>query len=1186
MTGDGADAGIFFEQHPDPLWVYDVETLRFLDVNAAAVARYGYDREEFLAMTIVDIRPADDAGAVRVAAAAGGGGRPAGPRARRDRPEAGAIIPVDIASRAILCRGRQARLVAARDVTRRVELEHERVALLASERRARREAEQAAGRLQVLFDALPGKVLAVTPDRLEVVAACDGFFEATMTRRDEVLGRPLSEVLPDDPDDGAAGTTGLLASLQRVCHTGAPDVMAVHRMVLPRPPAQGGGRAERFWSTVNTPVQAPDGGIAFVILRMEDVTDLVRSGAAVAPDPAAALDMVLRSAELRAANARLAEQDANLRTAKRLLGLGLWKLDLERNQIEWSDEVYTMYGVDRERGDLTLEGYVSLVYPDDRDAMQANYGAFLASGATTFEFGHRLVRPDGGIIRVRGVGELTRGRGGGLLTGVVQDVTRQTADAERLAVATAMVRIAGRVARLGGWRLDLDPPRLTWSAETCAIHELPEDAVPSLDQALAFYPPEHRDSIAAALAACTTDGVAFDEVLPLVTARGSRIWVRAIGEPVRDAQGRIVAAHGAFQDVSEQVAARDRTAALARRLSEVLENISDAFITFDRQWRFTFVNGRAEQLLDRPRARLLGRIVWEAFPEAAASLARREYERAVETGVTARFTEHYEPLGRTFEVTAYPTAEGLAVYFHDVTERRQAEEAVRFSNERFQLVARATNDVIWDWDLPTDEAWWNESMGSVFGYPHGHVVAAAAAWQSRIHVDDRERVASGIRAVIAGSDVNWSDHYRFIDSGGRVRNVVDRGFVIRDAAGVAIRMIGSMLDVTEQKALEDRLRQSQKLEAVGQLTGGVAHDFNNLLMVILGNAELLEQQLADRPALREMADMVIGAATRGAELTDRLLAFARRQALHPRPVDLGRLAGGMTGLLRRTLAENVAVAISVADGLWIAEVDPGQFEVALLNLAINARDAMPGGGRLEIEIGNAHLDEDYAGRHDDVPAGEYVLVAVTDSGTGMSADVVAHAFEPFFTTKPVGKGSGLGLSMVYGFVKQSGGHVKIYSEPDVGTTIKLYFPRVDVVAVADRPVVEPTVTGGTEHVLVVEDDTMVREHLTTQLRDLGYRVTAAPDGPAALAMLQRLYDVDLLFTDIVMPGGMNGRQLADAAQSLRPGLRVLFTSGYAESAIVHHGRLDPGVALLSKPYRRLDLAAKVRSVLDAPATSG
>jgi CheY-like chemotaxis protein/two-component sensor histidine kinase len=366
------------------------------------------------------------------------------------------------------------------------------------------------------------------------------------------------------------------------------------------------------------------------------------------------------------------------------------------------------------------------------------------------------------------------------------------------------------------------------------------------------------------------------------------------------------------------------------------------------------------------------------------------------------------------------------------------------------------------------------------------------------------------------------------------------------------------------------------------LTGGVAHDFNNLLTVILGNADLLAEQLADQPLLLPFALMTRTAAERGAELTRRLLAFARKQALQPQSVDAFALLAGMDGLLRRTLPENIEIELVRAAGLWPAQVDPAQLESAVLNLVLNARDAMPQGGKITLEVINTSIDQDYADRHVEVQPGQYVMLSVSDTGEGMSAAQMARAFEPFFTTKGPGKGSGLGLSMVYGFVKQSRGHVKLYSERGHGTTVRLYLPR------ADGPVDQPVALeraeadfAGSATVLVVEDDDLVRRHAADLLTTLGYQVLTCVNGPAALAVLRSPTDIDLLFTDVVMPGGIDGRELADAALALRPALKVLFTSGYTENAIVHHGRLDRGVHLLPKPYRAVELARKVHAVLKA-----
>jgi PAS domain S-box-containing protein len=424
----------------------------------------------------------------------------------------------------------------------------------------------------------------------------------------------------------------------------------------------------------------------------------------------------------------------------------------------------------------------------------------------------------------------------------------------------------------------------------------------------------------------------------------------------------------------------------------------------------------------------------------------------------------------------------------------------------------------------------------------------------------------------------------------QLAQAAQREIADRRLAEEALRELNATLEQqvaerTEQLRLnEQALRQSQKMEAVGQLTGGVAHDFNNLLQIIMGNLETLRRNLPeDAVRLRRAAEQAVNGAARAASLTQRLLAFSRRQPLDPKPIDVNVLVSGMSDLLHRTLGETINVETVRSAGLWRIEADPNELEAAILNLAVNARDAMPDGGRLTIETANMYIDEAYVSAVAEVHPGQYVAISISDTGSGMDEKTMSQAFEPFFTTKPVGKGTGLGLSQVYGFVKQSGGHVKIYSEVGQGTTVKIYLPRLSSGAdetISRSDVDLPEAAGG-ETILVLEDDDDVRMHSAETLRELGYRVVEAHDGPSALRLLERQSRVDLLFTDVVLPGGMTGAQVAAQASAMRAGLRVLFTTGYARNAIIHHGRLDKGVQLITKPFSFADLAAKVRDVLDS-----
>jgi signal transduction histidine kinase len=422
----------------------------------------------------------------------------------------------------------------------------------------------------------------------------------------------------------------------------------------------------------------------------------------------------------------------------------------------------------------------------------------------------------------------------------------------------------------------------------------------------------------------------------------------------------------------------------------------------------------------------------------------------------------------------------------------------------------------------------------------------------------------------------------------RTNGVLQKEVAERIKADQALQELNGVLEqriVERSLALEranEQLRQAQKMEAIGQLTGGVAHDFNNVLQVISGNLQLLAMALPADQKAQQRIRTAKSATERGAKLSSQLLAFARKQPLRPAPTDLSAVLGNMEDMFRRALGEGIEIRTFAEAGLWTTLVDPYQIENVILNLAINARDAMKGHGRLTIEAANVTLDDSYVAQAAEVEAGSYVMLVISDTGCGMPPAVIERAFEPFFTTKPEGQGTGLGLSMAFGFVKQSRGHIKIYSEVDVGTSIKIYLPRSQ--GAAEKPV-DPTageIVGGSETILVVEDDQAVRLTVVDTLRGLGYHVLSANDGEAGLAVLEQGTAVDMLFTDVVMPGPVKSTELARRARQLLPRIAVLFTSGYTQNAIVHGGRLDAGVELISKPYQRADLARKIRQVFAQP----
>lgn len=523
---------------------------------------------------------------------------------------------------------------------------------------------------------------------------------------------------------------------------------------------------------------------------------------------------------------------------------------------------------------------------------------------------------------------------------------------------------------------------------------------------------------------------------------------------------------------------------------------------------------------------------------------------------------------------------GIFAEGHDVTHQKRAEEALRALNETLaaQVEAR-THERDMTWRI-------SEDLFLICG-SDGVFQSVNPAWETALGHAPQDLVGTRLDALIHPDDLIPTIERGRALAGGRALRDFDLRLRSKEGEYLwyswtcvpeAGRIYGAGRDVTTRKLLEEQLRRSQKMEALGQLTGGVAHDFNNLLQVISGNLHLLTKDIAGNERAETRVQNALAGVARGSKLASQLLSFGRRQPLEPKVVNVGRFLQGMDDMLRRTLGEEIELETVVAGGLWNTLIDPNQAENAVLNLAINARDAMGGRGRLTIEATNASLDETYA-RTNDAEAGHYVLIAVMDTGTGMTPEILDKVFEPFFSTKPENKGTGLGLSMVYGLVKQSNGHIKIYSEVGQGTTVKIYLPRNTAAEDFLTDLRSLPVQGGTETVLVVEDDDEVRDTTVALLTDLGYRTLRARDAASALTVVESGAPIDLVFTDVVMPGPLRSTELARKAKERLPGVAVLFTSGYTENSIVHAGRLDPGVELLPKPYSREMLARKIRQVL-------
>jgi PAS domain S-box-containing protein len=620
-------------------------------------------------------------------------------------------------------------------------------------------------------------------------------------------------------------------------------------------------------------------------------------------------------------------------------------------------------------------------------------------------------------------------------------------------------------------------------------------------------------------------------------------------------------------------------------------------IMIDADGKIVLANAETERMFGYGRGELLGGPIDILVPADLRERHAVHRDRFHARPEARRMNQGRELHGLRKDGSEFPveiglnpiqTPSGLLVLgtIVDITESRKAQEELRDS----ERMARGIIDTALDAFVQMDETGavveWNPQAETIFGWSRAEVIGKRLA---EFIVPERYRAqhTEGLAHFLSTGESAVLGRRFEIEA---VR--CDGKEIKIELSITALRRRGGHLfnafvrDLTDKIAADDHLRQAQKMETIGQLTGGIAHDFNNILTVITGTIEILEEGVTDDPNLAAIARMIDEAALRGAELTQRLLAFARRQPLQPRTTDINTLIVDAAKLLRPTLGEHVEIESAFEDDAWPALVDPSQLTAALINLAVNARDAMPNGGKLVLETGNVQLDDGYARMHDEVVPGPYVMIAVSDTGHGIPAAIREKVFEPFFTTKGVGKGTGLGLSMVYGFVKQSNGHIKIYSEEGHGTTIKIYLPRAGGQAESAAEQAATALEGGSETILVVEDDPLVRNYVATQLNGLGYTTLTAANAAEALEYIDGVKNFDLLFTDVIMPGSINGRQLAEEAVRRRPSLRVLFTSGYTENAIVHHGRLDPGVLLLAKPYRKSDLARMVRIALERSGEQG
>jgi PAS domain S-box-containing protein len=793
------------------------------------------------------------------------------------------------------------------------------------------------------------------------------------------------------------------------------------------------------------------------------------------------------------------------------------------------------------------------------------------------------------------------GKPAGVLA-LVRETTERIHTEQRL-------RIAQQAGHVGTFEWYPESGRLDVSDEYRRIWGLGLDVTVTDDLLVSLIHPEDR-AIAGPSKLDLANPLEYAEYRRVDPLTDKTYWIARRGEVVSTPGIEARRFVGIAYDITEIKEARRQTEISEARWRGLFEEMHEGFFVGEAirdaagrmvDFRFAELNPAFEKQTGIAAAVAAGRPIREVVPGIQDDLIST-YARVIETGEPAHFELHVPTLeGRWFEVRARPAgSERFAVLFLDITARKIAEQTVQASETRFRLLAQSMPNHVWTAKIDGQLGWFNDRVYAYGNSPPGSL--DGDGWAVLVHPDDIGAAAAAWASARERGEP-YETEFRLRRADGVYRWHIARAVPIRDSLGKIDQWIGTNTDIEDQKAAESRLaalaetleqrveertselnktqdalRQSQKMEAIGNLTGGVAHDFNNLLQVISGNLQLLAKDIAGNDRAERRVSNALAGVSRGAKLASQLLAFGRRAALEPKVVNIGRFVSGVDEMLRRAIGEGVEIETIIAGGLWNTFIDPAQIENALLNLAINARDAMDGNGKLTIEAGNASLDDEYARAHY-ITAGQYVMLAVTDTGAGMPPEVIAQAFEPFFSTKPEGKGTGLGLSMVYGFVKQSGGHVRIYSEVGSGTTIKLYLPRADQ---REDVLVSPDsapIAGGAETILVAEDDAEVRSTVVETLRDLGYRVLTANDAASALTVIESGVPIDLLFTDVVMPGTLKSPELARKAKERLPGVAVLFTSGYTENAIVHGGRLDLGVDLLSKPYSREMLARKVRQVM-------
>jgi PAS domain S-box-containing protein len=891
--------------------------------------------------------------------------------------------------------------------------------------------------------------------------------------------------------------------------------------------------------------------------------------------------------ERKQAEEELRNREAKLSSIFRAapIGIGLVK---DRVLQEVNDHILEMTGYSAQE---LLGQSARILYPAQEDfdfVGQEKYRQITAKGTGTVET--RWRRKDGSIIEVLlSSTPLVAGDISSSVTFAVLDITKRKRAEEALRESEEKYRLLvnqipavvfkgypdwsvdffdNKIESLAGYgKEDFDSRGLKWSELI-----LPEDFEEIKRQS--------REAVNAR-------GGAYEREYRIRKKDGGIAWVQAMGQRFYDAAGKLEYTSGVFFDITR----RKRAEEALLNYEFIANTAKDCMTLIDRNYVYVAANAAYCRAHDKPLAEMVGAAVAQIWGEETFNNVIRGYLDQCFAGRAVEFEGWFE-FGKQgmgcYHVfySPYTDANGKVVYAavvsRDITERKKVEEALRQSEMKYRQLVDQIPAVVYkgytDWTMDC----FDEKVKAITGYSQEDFNSRRKNWRDLIFSEEVDQAKKLFCHALKGDGFYVTEH-RIRRKNGEVRWIQARNRIIRDDAGRVDHISGVFFDLTERKELEDQLNKAQRMEAIGMLAGGLAHDFNNLLTAIMGYAEIMTLGLRKEDPFYLYVEEITKAANRGAALTDQLLAFSRKQILQPRVINLNEVVLDMDQMLRRLIGEDIELATVIDRDLGLVKADPGQIEQIIMNLAVNARDAMPEGGKLTVETANIILDDAYARSHVDVSPGPFVMLAVSDNGVGMNAETMSRIFEPFFTTKDSGKGTGLGLATAYGIVKQSGGHIWVYSEPGHGTTFKIYLPQVTEAPVTKKTKVSaPAPLEGRETILVVEDDAALRELIGTALRKYGFKVLEAPHGGEALLICEKQKDpIHLMLTDVVMPQ-ISGTALAERLRHLHPEMKVLYMSGYTENAIVHHGVLDAKVNFIPKPFRVLALVEKVRAVLDTP----